>query len=234
MQNLNVESQLLKNGLFGSANIGGVYDIVVKRADGSVKTKFENNELKCYCPAFHAMIINTLSQGAYVNAWEGQGVGLFPFSVNTNDINSVSSKISAADTHYNHAQDLGAIFTGTGIEGDLTSGIVVGTGTTASTNATHSIETIVPHGLEDASLYYYSSIVYSPIYNGNQEIIVATRSAENKGTTDINLTEIALYGKNNQASPHTFCLMRDVFAEAITVSAGELVTVVYKQMFNSA
>lgn len=208
-------------------NIGGTFSVRVTTKDGEVKYDSGDRDMECYCKAFHGFLINLLSNGANVDAWQGGAEGTYPFTVSVQNIAGTSGAV-AADNYYVN-DGIGSLFIYADDEGNQSSGIILGDGTTPTTASTFNMESVIPHGTDNGQLYYFSSVVYPPILSGNQIIMVTTRTCENKGSAVVNVNEIGLYGKCKSG---TYLMMRDIFGESVSVASGDLITIVYKMLFN--
>jgi hypothetical protein len=214
-------------------NIGATYQVMVTTKDGDIRYKSNEQQVKCYCKPFHGFLINMLSHGELIDVWpsddHAQSHQYRHYSVSVKDTAGVST---APYIDSKNSSEQGAFFVQSDEAGITSSGIVVGSGITPTTSETHKMESIIPHGLEEGSLYYMTSIVYPVMYDGNQQIIVCTRTCENKTASPITVNEIGLHGKGRMSN-NSFLLMRDVFDTPVTVDADNLITVVYKMLYNT-
>jgi len=216
-------------------NIGATYQITVTKKNGDVRYTSEERAVNCYCKGFHAFLINALSHGDLIDVWPSDDdvddSEYKHYTVSTENTTGIE-RTPLIDYDNEFPSQLGAFYIQADEAGVLTSGIVVGSGSEATTAATYCLQTQIPHGMTTGSLYYLSSTVYPVMYNGNQQIIVCTRTCENKTDSPITVREIGLLGKGHKATD-SFLLIRDVLDSDVTVGADDLITVVYKLQFNT-
>lgn len=125
--------------------------------------------------------------------------------------------------------------------GDVTMGIIVGTGNTAPTITDYAIQTIIPHdsGAHGAGTMQYGAVTYgAPASDATTSQFTITRNFANATVGAITVNEIALYVKAITPIPwsgaeatqivRNLMTIRDVIAGGITVAAGQTLTVNYR------
>ena len=101
------------------------------------------------------------------------------------------------------------------VAGDLSAGIIFGTGTTAPSALDYKIETIIPEGVGANQLSYAVMLgSVAPSSFGFDTTFRVQRSATNNTGNDVPVSEVALYLKNAYG---TFCIYRDLYTPSVTV-----------------
>ena len=112
--------------------------------------------------------------------------------------------------------------------GDVTNGIVVGTGINAVAMTDYALQTPIAHG-NGAGQLAYSGMVFAAVgTSGSNRVIDVTRIATNNSGGNISITEIALYITFVYTGPTNgfFCACRDLLS--VTVTNGGSKTLKYR------
>lgn len=136
----------------------------------------------------------------------------------------------------NALQDIcegGYTFDATAAIGDVTHGIIVGTGTTAPTINNHVIETLIDHDAAPPTggrLQYGAVAFGAPASDATTSQFTITRDFANASGGAITVNEIALYVRAfDGAAAYYFMIIRDVIAGGIAVPDGQTLTVNYRE-----
>lgn len=126
--------------------------------------------------------------------------------------------------------NLDYIFQCDGPAGDVTYGIIVGTGTTAPTINDYKIETIVPHGGVANQLNYALTAIAAAASDATTSQVTISRNFANASGGDITVNEIALYNKISiPFDDWRGMTIRDVISGGIVVANGQTLTVNYRE-----
>lgn len=109
--------------------------------------------------------------------------------------------------------------------GDLSHGIIVGTGITLPVIDNHVIETRISHGTGVGQIQYSAVTFGAPAASPTTSQFTVTRNFANASGSGITVNEIALYVR--AAGAH-FMIIRDVISGGILVPNGETLTVNYR------
>ena len=113
-----------------------------------------------------------------------------------------------------------------GASSDDTIGIILGTGTTAPTNANYNIETIIDHGTGAGELSYGEQAFTDAVEVGANVDLLLTRSFTNGSGGIISPTEAGVIVNTSLNHAYRALIVRDTFS-AVAVGNGEIVTVSY-------
>jgi hypothetical protein len=167
------------------------------------------------CHSFHAAFIYWMAAN-FNNANLGVGV---------QEIGGAS--VNMAGVIYNGADETGLSIAGLG---DLTKGIVAGTGNSAVVKTDYALETPVVHGTGSGQLYYNAMSAAQPSKDATDAYYDLTRSIQNQSGNTINIEEIAWYfRKDTGTGPftgYTFMADRTLFEKAL--GDGETVNLRYR------
>ena len=105
-------------------------------------------------------------------------------------------------------------------------GIVVGTGTTATTDQDYSLETKIAHGTGAGELEYGAQTIGDPSESGGNVDMVLTRIFTNGSGDSITVNECGCYCYGN-LTPYTFCILRDIISPGEAVADTEALTCEY-------
>jgi len=122
-------------------------------------------------------------------------------------------------------------WTVTGAAGDVTRGIIVGTGNTAPDISNYYIETLIAHGVGAGQLQYSLTSVAAPASDVTTSQFTITRNFANGSGGAITVNEIAccvLVQAYPSATSYYFTIIRDVIAGGIAVPNGQTLTVNYR------
>lgn len=118
--------------------------------------------------------------------------------------------------------------------GDVTFGIIIGTGNTAPAITNYVIETIIPH----ATMSYSAMAYGAPASDATTSQFTMTRNFANVSGGNVTVNEIALYVKGGMGymqgifavapAIYYFMTLRDVIAGGITVPNGQTLTINYR------
>jgi len=113
-----------------------------------------------------------------------------------------------------------------GPAGDITYGIVAGTGTNAVTISDYQLQTIILHGAASGKLLYGDEFFGAPSTVGSTRSFTTGRTLTNSSGASITVNEIGVYGCN-AGTPYYFCMIRDVVAGGQAVANGHALTITY-------
>ncbi len=116
-----------------------------------------------------------------------------------------------------------------GLAGDVDTGIIVGTGTTAPTIDDYAIETLIPHGGAGGQLNYSDTTIAAPVSDATTSQLTITRDFANGSGGEITVNEIALYVTGYDGEKKYFMAIRDVIGGGIAVPDGQTLTVNYRE-----
>jgi len=124
----------------------------------------------------------------------------------------------------------GLTFDATADVGDVTHGIIVGTGTTTPTIDNYVVETPIAHGTGGGELQYGAVAFGAPASDATTSQFTITRDFANASGGAITVNEIALYVKGYKyPTAYYFMIIRDVIAGGIAVPDGQTLTVNYRE-----
>jgi len=118
--------------------------------------------------------------------------------------------------------------------GDITKGIVIGTGTDVATINDYRLQTIVPSGTGSGQVQYSAVIFGSPAYDSTTSQFTITRNFANASGGLIIATEIGLYtlllrtDHGNSDIDYLAMTIRDVIPGGISIPDGQTLTVNYR------
>ncbi len=116
--------------------------------------------------------------------------------------------------------------------GDVTHGIIVGTGDTAPTINDYALQTPIAHGSGAAELEYSAVTIAAPASGTNVSQFTITRDFSNAAAGGaITVNEIGLYVKGYDIEDNTyyFMIIRDKIDGGIAVPDGQTLTVNYRE-----
>jgi hypothetical protein len=113
--------------------------------------------------------------------------------------------------------------------GDVTNGIVAGTGNTAPTINDYVMETPIAHGVGAGQLQYGAVTFGLPAYDAATSQYTITRDLANGSGGAITVNEIGLYVEGYHYNVHyDFLAVRDVIGGGINIPNGQTLTVNYR------
>lgn len=126
-------------------------------------------------------------------------------------------------------QESGYTFDTTAIIGDVTHGIIVGTGAVAVDIDDYVLGTPIAHGVAPTQLQYGAVAFGAPASDATTSQFTITRDFANGSGGDITVNEIAVYvkGKENTTDRY-FMTIRDIIGGGILVPNGQTLTVNYR------
>lgn len=206
-----------------SPNIGAEFEITVFGVDGKPR-QVVKQEAQCYVMNFLRMIRHWFFNSKLPG---GNTV------VSTNFKNLSGSIVASSGVYYSVSCSRDwylnwGSFLANPAAGDLTKGIVAGSGSTVVTYDDYKIETIVAHGTGAGQLNYDAGAFLPLEISGNKMTIPLTRMMSNGGSSSVTVNEIALYGMGMI----TIMLLRDLLPSSIVLNPGESMMVVYKLILN--
>jgi len=107
--------------------------------------------------------------------------------------------------------------------GDITQGLVVGSGDTAVDIEDYSLETIIANGTSAGQLQYSAVTFGAPTETSTVAKFIVTRTFTNGSGGDVTIKEIGLIGRGNYDS----LLIRDVLTSPETIAHTEKITFNY-------
>ena len=114
--------------------------------------------------------------------------------------------------------------------GDVSYGIVVGTGITISTINDYKLEYLIAHGTEAGQLQYGDVAFGAPASDATTSHFTVTRDFANGSGNTITVNEIGLYVKGYKYDvTYYFMIIKDVIPGGIDVLDGETLTVNYRE-----
>jgi hypothetical protein len=123
----------------------------------------------------------------------------------------------------------------TGLIGDASRGIIVGTDDTAGGFNTFALGDKVVHGSNTGELFYYDSAISTFEWNNtlNSAGFYISRVFKNKNTTAVTIREVGLSSNLAiGATNNTYLFDRRVLGSAISVDPDELVTITWAYKYN--
>lgn len=206
-----------------SPNIGAAYEITVFDRNGNVRQVI-NEDAKCFVRNFMRMIKNLFYNGtpAYPPHYGSPADSRTP----TNFRNLAGAIVSTRGIDPT-GTSIGA-FIATALAGDLTKGIVVGSGSTAVIDDDYKLGTIITHGSGAGQLVYDAESFLPLATVGNTVTITTARMVGNSSANPVVIYEIGLY----LMGLITIMLLRDVISPSVTLNAGESALIAYKIIIN--
>ena len=202
-------------------NIGAAYEITVYGTDGKVRQVIKD-DAKCYVQNFLRMFNYFFKNSLYYSMGM---TSYYTTLVNSNFKNLAGSIISSAG--YFNWNATGSFIAVAGA-GDITAGVVVGSGSTVVTNDDYKLATIITHGSGSGQLFY-DEITFPPIITvGNTVTIPVKRVIQNTSSGAVTIQEIGLYVRGQS----TIMILRDILSPQVVLNPGELVAIVYNQIIN--
>jgi len=120
-------------------------------------------------------------------------------------------------------------FDSTAVAGDVTHGIVAGTGNTAPTINDYHMETLIAHGVGAGQLQYGGVTFGAPASDATTSQFTITRDFANGSGGAIVVQEIGLYVLGFiYATTYYFMTIRDVIGGGINIPNGQTLTVNYR------
>ncbi len=127
------------------------------------------------CHSFVANFLNVL----YLQMAQIQTTGTF----------NMPNTANTSRGGFSHA----ANFTAISSAGNLSLGIVCGTGSTAIAQTDYRVDTLIAHGNSAGQLNYSSCTVNSPVVSGSTTSMTITRQVTNNSGSSITVNNVALY-----------------------------------------
>jgi len=200
-----------------SPNIGAAYEITVFDKDGNVKQVIKD-DAKCFVQNFLRLV-----RYWFVNA---NNVGDVGAPSGFKNLSGSVVQTTSALPPYNTIQ-FGSWLTNAGV-GDLTRGIVAGSGSVAVTDDDYKLGSIITNGSGSGQLSY-DSTVFNPVsIVGNTVTLTQMRMTSNFTVNPIVISEIGLY----MLGIITIMTIRDILVPSITLGAGESALIAYKIIIN--
>ena len=116
-------------------------------------------------------------------------------------------------------------FYGSGV---TTGGIQVGTGTTATTISTYTIQTLIAHGTSTGQLSYGSTNLPGWSNSGSDSYYEVSRTFTNSSGANITINEVTCVVRMNNTSTNHFLIERTVLGSPETINNGSSKTFTYK------
>jgi hypothetical protein len=214
---LHKEVEILKpdHEIFLPGEVGAVLEWTVKRADGSIREQ-RTIKSKSFVKQF-------------LDLWIVQ-------SLNAPDVNSMRIRDTGntlREICFSHLT-----FAANALTGDITFGIVVGTGNVAPAINDYALGIQIAHGTGAGQIQYGNVAFGLPAGDAASSHFTVTRDFANASGGDITVNEIGLYVKgqeSNGISPWTwtvttryFMTIRDLIVGGISVPNGETLTINYR------
>jgi hypothetical protein len=117
---------------------------------------------------------------------------------------------------------------GDALLGDLTKGIIVGTGAVAVAADDYCMGAAIAHGSGAGQLVYDASAFLPLDVVGNTMTIVTSRMVTNSSGGVITFTEIGLYLKGIIS----VMVLRDIVSPSVSLNSGESALIAYKLIMN--
>jgi hypothetical protein len=113
--------------------------------------------------------------------------------------------------------------------GDLTKGIVLGTGNAVNSPTDYALQAICTHGSGSNQLSYGSMSFIEALVISSSTAIVLTRQVTNSGVASVTVAEIGLYFSYIYVNPnsYSYCVIRDKLDSPVVITAGSTKTVQY-------
>lgn len=175
------------------SSIGLYYQLIVKDKSGKVVSKTPFRRSKSFLLQFLQII----------------EVQSFRVNVNITDYTTVVRSVPAHAQSLNFASAVGSV----------TTGILVGTGTTTPTNLDTAMETLIAHGVGAGQLSYGALSITTTAEVGANVDYIATRTFNNGSGNAINVTEAGIV--MDGGTWHFFCV-HDVFSTVVVLNSQTL------------
>jgi hypothetical protein len=204
------KAEILKpdHEIFLPGELGAVLEITVRKADGSIR---EQRTLK-----------SESFVRQFLDLWLVQALNVpdsAPFQVR--DTGNV-----LRDIIYSYYT-----FAANALTGDITFGIVVGTGNVAPQITDYALGTPIAHGTGAGQIQYGNMAFGLPASDATMSHFTVTRDFAYSSGGDITVNEIALYVKAYAGhNVRYFMTIRDVVVGGITVPNGETLTINYRHV----
>lgn len=195
-------------------NIGAAYEITVFDKDGKVKQVIVD-DAKCYVQNFLRMVRN----------WFLVGDGN---SIATSFVSLTGILTSATSVIFHTGPPSVGTFSANAAAGDITSGIVVGTGNVAVIADDYKLGNVITHGTGVGQLSYDAVSFLPNTISGNTITITLARMVSNATTGAVVISEIGLY----RLGTISIMTLRDVISPSVTLNSGESALIAYKQIIN--
>ena len=205
-------------------NIGAAYEITVFDKDGKVKQVI-SEDAKCYVQNFLRMLrfwYTTGGDNGYVSGGGGNAV-LAPFRNLTGAIVQSGGYYPASSIGLNYGS-----FLGDALLGDLTKGIVTGTGVVAVTADDYCMGTLIAHGSAVGQMIYDASSFLPLNIVGSTITVTISRMVTNSTASAITFTEIGLYLKGMIS----IMVLRDIVSPSVSLNPGESALIAYRLIVN--
>ena len=201
-------------------NIGAAYEITVFNVDGTVKQVIQE-EAKCFVLNFLRLIKNLLSNGGDANYTN--------LVVYTNFRNLAGAVVQSAGYLGATTPNSGfGAFLANGASGDITRGVVVGSGSTPVTADDYKLESIIAHGTGVGQLSYDMVAIQKMPPVGSTIVIAVTRIVSNNSAAPVSFSELGIY----QVGQAAIMTLRDVIASPVVLNLGESALIAYKIIIN--
>jgi hypothetical protein len=205
-------------------NIGAAYEITVFDTEGKPRQVIKE-EAKCYVMNFLRLLRHWFFNGR----WPPSGNSLVTTSFRnlTGSIVSSNGVLYSVTCSRDWYINWGSFLANAAI-GDLTRGIIVGTGSTVVGNDDYKIETLIAHG-SGAGQLFYDAVAFLPLsVSGNTITIGIARMMSNNGASPVPVNEIALYA----SGAISIMILRDLVGSSVILNPGESMLVAYKLILN--
>lgn len=113
--------------------------------------------------------------------------------------------------------------------GDITKGIVLGTGNAVNSPTDYCLQAICTHGSGVNQLNYGSMAFIEALVISSSTAIVLTRQVTNSGAGSVIVAEIGLYlyGLYYNPTTYSYCGIRDKLDAPVTITSGSTKTIQY-------
>jgi hypothetical protein len=200
-----------------SPNIGAAYEITVFDKDGNVK-QVVKDDAKCFVMNFLRIIQNLILNGRDVEYHQY-------WAATTSMRNLTGEMVSTYGISASY--DIYGSFLANALDGDVTKGIVVGSGNIPVTEDDYALGTIIQHGSGSNQLSYGGVAISPPSTVGSVITVTTSRMFYNTGVDAVPVSEIGLYQKGQI----TIMTLRDIISQ-ILLNPGESMLVGYKIILN--
>lgn len=215
----------LRNNDSMNPNIGAAFEITVFDKNGKIK-RVIHEDAKCYVQNFLRMVRHWYTTGGYHSDVSGQGGNaiLTPFK-------NLSGAVVQSGGYYPASNPtvlyIGS-FLGDALLGDLTKGIIVGTGVAAVTADDYCMGAVIAHGSAAGQLVYDASAFLPLDVVGSTMTVITSRMVTNASGGVITFTEIGLYLKGMIS----VMVLRDIVSPSVSLNSGESALIAYKLIIN--
>ena len=193
--------------LLEEGEVGAVLELTLRDKEGVVVNHVEK-KAESFVQQFLQMLWVQMNQ-----VWENIA------NINVKDTGNTDRAIHASNS----------MFASDAASGDVTFGIIVGTGTNAVTIADYKLQTPVAHGSGAGQLQYSAMTFGAPASDATTSQFTLTRNFANASGGTITVTEVGLYVKGYKYSnTYYFMTLRDVIGGGIAVPNGQTLTVNYR------